>query len=137
MMCSAGSPLARAASTYSRLRIESVCARSTRAPHDHPVTVNTITIVNGPLYTAKAASRIARGSVGNTSRGERMYYHRWLQLSRTNPVMNQQNFQRLWLATDHCIQFGLVVGECKTVRDKWSQIQEARSEDLYGVSPGS
>src|SRR5260370_15841756 len=66
MMRHVDSPEARAASTQSRLRSESVCERSTRAPQDQPVIVKTNPIANGPLLGKKAASRMARGSVGNT-----------------------------------------------------------------------
>ncbi len=44
-----GSPVDLAAVTNSRLRIESVCARNTLAPHDQPVMMRTKPMINGPL----------------------------------------------------------------------------------------
>src|SRR5215467_2717679 len=60
------SPLIRAAVTNSRLRIVSVCERSTRACHAQFVNTITREIVKGPRGKY-AASTIASGSAGSTS----------------------------------------------------------------------
>src|SRR5262249_18668331 len=59
MMRLAPSPLARAAVTNSRLRIESVCARSTRAPQGQLVSATTsamVSVVRLKSSTASSAS---------------------------------------------------------------------------------
>jgi hypothetical protein len=60
------SPVARAASTYSRPRKESVCALSTRAPHAHDVKpMITATRKSPPVGTALPTMMIS-GSAGIT-----------------------------------------------------------------------
>ena len=66
MMRHIGSPLARAASTKSRLRSESVCARSTRAPQAQPVRAITSAIVSPPAEGSSPAMMMISGSAGIT-----------------------------------------------------------------------
>ena len=60
------SPVARAASTKSRLRSDSVWARSTRAPQAQPVTEMTRMIPIEPLWGRYAARMIVSGRLGRT-----------------------------------------------------------------------
>ena len=59
------SPAARAAVTNSRLRMESVCARSTRAPHGQLVSATMIAMVSVVLLKYWTAI-IASGNAGTT-----------------------------------------------------------------------
>ena len=60
------SPLARAASTKSRFRSESVCARRTRAPHAQPVAAMTRATVSPPADGSWPAMMMMSGSCGIT-----------------------------------------------------------------------
>ena len=66
MILSELSPVALAASTKSRLRSESVCARSTRAPQAQPVTVITMMMPVDPEFGRYEARMTTSGRLGMT-----------------------------------------------------------------------
>ena len=60
------SPVARAAWMKSRRRSESVCARSTRAPHAHPVAASTRATVTEPASGSWLTMMMTSGRPGST-----------------------------------------------------------------------
>lgn len=66
MMRRSGSPLARAAWMKSRLRSDMVWARSTRAPHAHPVSPSTAAITMSGGFSNWEAMMMMSGMPGMT-----------------------------------------------------------------------